>query len=107
MSINEENNNITESEIFNNMINKIDKIKNNLIKLKTYSEQIDNIKSPEYLDKLTKFSYKLNNIFNYSKDMYDQYILQLSSDLLNNRDKNKQHNLQINKKMINYRCETI
>lgn len=93
--------NINETELFDNLIVKIDLIKDKLIKMKDYSESFDNNKQISYLEKLVEFNNGLNNLDAVSKDMYEEYIIQSDPSLLSNEDKNNQKNLLINKKIQN------
>ncbi len=93
--------NISEAEIFENIITKIDKMKNKLVTLKDYSNSFDNNKELKYLEKLNEFIYELNSLYAKSKDMYDEFILQTDPSLLSEQDINKQKDLIINKKIQN------
>ncbi len=84
-------------EVYQSMMDKLDKIKETLTKINNYSEN-NNMKI-EYLDILNKFSIELNLLESLSDDMYDQYILQSKTQLLTNEDKLIQKNLEINKKI--------
>jgi hypothetical protein len=93
--------NINETELFDNLIVKVDLIKDKLIKMKNYSESFDNNKQISYLEKLVEFNNGLNNLDAVSKDIYEEYIIQSDPSLLSNEDKNNQKNLLINKKIQN------
>ncbi len=95
------NTNINETELFDNLITKVDLIKDKLVKIRNYSESFDNNKQISYLEKLVEFNNSLNNLDAISRDMYDEYILQSDSSMLSNEDKNNQKNLLINKKIQN------
>jgi hypothetical protein len=84
-------------EVYQLMMDKLDKIKNNIEKIDKYSE--NNNTKKEYLESLNKFSIELNILESLSDDMYEEYILQSKPILLNNEDKLKQRNLEINKKI--------
>ncbi len=93
--------NITEAELFENIIIKLDKMKNKLGTLKDYSNNFDNNKELKYLEKLNEFMHDLNSLYAKSKDLYDEFILQTDPNLLNEQDNNKQKDLIINKKIQN------
>jgi hypothetical protein len=93
--------NINESQLFENLITKINNIKERLDKIKNYSNTFDNNKKIEYIEKLSEFNNNLNNLEAISLDMFNEYILQTDTFLLSEEDKNEQKNLQINKKIQN------
>ena len=85
-----------QTSIYNDIISKIDKIKNNIIKIKEYTD-IQETKQKEYLEILLKFSVELNNINAMSEDLHDQFILQVDSNIIKHQDLNLQKKLLINK----------
>lgn len=89
---------ISENDIINNLINKTDTIKENLLKIKQYTEH-DNTKQIEYLEKLNLFSSLISELEAVSNDMTDLYIMQTDTGLLSQIDKDKQKQLQIQKKV--------
>ena len=104
---------IGENELFENMINKIDKIKEILINIQKYTNITDTIKQKEYIIKLSDFSNHLCKLLSLSDDLYDEYILQVDEKLLNNNDINDQKRIKINKQIndvflpIMLYCQTI
>jgi len=84
--------------IYNSIISKLDNIKNNILKIKEYTE-LNETKQIEYLEILNQFSKELNDLDCLSNDMYDMYILQLDPTMIQNQDRNMQKNLLINKKI--------
>lgn len=90
---------VSESEIYNSLINKLENIKENLNKIQNYSENIDNTKTIKYIEKLNKLSQDINNIEAISLDIVDEYILQTSYDELTNEDKIKQKHIKISKQI--------
>ncbi len=100
-NINNLNFNESETKLYENLIIKINKIKDRLDKIKLYSESFDNDKQLVYIEKLSDFNNNINNLEAISNDLYNEYILQTDSSLLNEEDRNEQKNLQINKKIQN------
>jgi len=94
---------MSENELYENIINKIDKIKNNIIKLKEYSNnsQSDTNKNIKFLEKFNYFSTELNNIKALIDDMYNEFIIESNPNELSNEDKQKRNNLIIEKKIQN------
>lgn len=91
--------NINENELFNIIISKIDKIKDNIIKIKNYTEINDNNKNIEYIEKLYNFSTYLNELYATSKDLRDLYLLQTNQSILSYHDQEKQKKLLLEKKV--------
>jgi hypothetical protein len=94
---------LSEPELYFNIINKINKIKDKVINIKLYIENSNtdinlNIK---YLEKFNSFSSDLNNLKSLIDDMYDEFILNINPSELNNLDKNKLKNLIIERKIQN------
>lgn len=85
-----------QSSIYDDIMCKIDRIKNNIVKIKEYTD-IQETKKKEYLEILLKFSTELNNIDAMSEDLHDQFILQVDSNIIKNQDLNLQKKLLINK----------
>lgn len=94
---------ITENELYETIIKKIDNIKNKIINIKEYSNnfQSDTNKNITFLQKFSAFSIELNNMKALVNDMYDEFILETNPTELNNEDKNKRNNLLIEKKIQN------
>lgn len=94
---------ITENELYETIIKKIDNIKNKIINIKEYSNnfQSDTNKNITFLQKFSTFSIELNNMKALVNDMYDEFILETNPTELNNEDKNKRNNLLIEKKIQN------
>lgn len=93
--------NLSETELYEVMLNKIEKIKDNLIKVRDYSKNFDNNKNLEYLKKLSSFSTELANLKSLSKDIFNEFILQSDPSLLSNFDQNKRNSIEIEKKVQN------
>jgi hypothetical protein len=91
--------NTSETELFNTIINKIDKIKERFIDMRDYTELNNETLHKEYIEKLSKFSSMLNELNALSKDVKNQFLIQSNPDILNEADFNKQKNLIINKKI--------
>ena len=90
---------MSETELFNTIINKIDKIKERFIDMRDYTELNNETLHQEYIEKLSKFSSMLNELNALSKDVKNQFLIQSNPDILNEADFNKQKNLIINKKI--------
>jgi hypothetical protein len=88
-----------ESDLYANLVDKIDNIKNNLNNMIRYSENYDSNKSLDFINKLKQLSDEITNLSALSDDMYNEYILGLSTDILTNVDKVKQKNIK-NEKLI-------
>jgi hypothetical protein len=101
MSENQSQINITETELFEKIISKIDKMKEKIVTLRDYTVNFDNNKELKYLEKLNSFVYDLNNLYACSKDIYDEFIIQSDPTLLSEQDLIKHKNLLINKKIQN------
>ena len=84
----------SQDSIYESLICKLDKIKDNINKIKEYSNETNNMK---YLELLLKFSSELNDIESTSDDMFDMYILQLNPVSIKNQDLNLRKKLLINK----------
>jgi hypothetical protein len=94
---------LSEPELYNNIINKIDEMKNRIIDIKSYVENSnDDINIHlKYLEKFNLFSFELNNLNSIVNDMFDEFILKMNPSELNNNDKNRLKNLMIEKKIQN------
>lgn len=94
---------LSEPELYNNIINKIDEMKNRIINIKSYVENSnDDINIHlKYLEKFNLFSFELNNLNSIVNDMFDEFILKMNPSELNNNDKNRLKNLIIEKKIQN------
>jgi hypothetical protein len=93
--------NHSESEIFNNIMEKLEEIMTTIRKIHDYSVEFDNNKTIQYLEKLKEFSLGLNNLHSISVDLYEEYIAQTETQLLSKEDANNQKNILINKKIQN------
>jgi hypothetical protein len=89
--------NIDENELYENIIQKINNIKDYFLKISDLSKTTNIDNHLEYLEKLQQFSLELNDIESKVEDVYEHYILQIPTELLTNEYKNKQKNIQINK----------
>jgi len=92
---------ITETELYNNIINKLDNVKNKITNLKNYSSNFENKRNIIFLEKFCCFSSELNNLKSLVDDMYNEFLLENDSSQLSNYDKNKRNNLIIEKKIQN------
>lgn len=94
---------MSENEFYDNIIEKIDKIKNKLIKIKDYSNsfQSETNKNIKFLEKFSCFSTELNNMKALVDDMYEEFLLESNPNELSNEDKNKRNSLVIEKKIQN------
>ena len=94
---------MTENELYESIIEKIDKIKYKISKLKEYSNNFesDTNKNIKFLEKFSSFSSELNSVKALVDDMYDEFILESNPNELSNEDKNKRKNLIIEKKIQN------
>jgi len=92
--------NLNETQIFINLQLKINNIGERLDKIKNYSQlSYDNDKYLDYVCKLSEFNNLINNLDAISSDLYNEFILQYDSNLLNEVEKNEQKNIKINKKV--------
>ena len=89
--------NIDENELYENIIQKINNIKDYFLKISDLSKTTNIDNHLEYLEKLQQFSLELNDMESKVEDVYEHYILQIPTELLTNEYKNKQKNIQINK----------
>ena len=85
-----------ETVLYENMLLKINKIKDNIENIKNYSNN-DRNKDIKYIKKLEKFSRKLNKIYSISEDLNDLNIISIDENILTNEDLEKQKSLKINK----------
>jgi len=92
---------INESEIYNNLINKITKTKENLTKIYLHTESFDSQKNIAYLEKLNELSSMINSLQSISEDLYDEFILGLPEQALSNDEKQKRELIINNKKIYN------
>ena len=90
---------ITETELYDNIIEKLDKIKNKIASLKNYSNNFENKRNINFLEKFSCFSSELNNLKALTDDMYKEFLLENDPSELSNSDKNKRNNLIIEKKI--------
>jgi hypothetical protein len=90
----------SQTSIYDSIVEKLEIIKNNILKIKDYTE-IKETLDKEYLEELLKFSTELNMILARSEDLKDQYIEHIDTSVLtnNNADLALQKNLRINKKI--------
>lgn len=89
----------TETDVFNNIITKMDKIKNQMIEIRDYTQLDNGNLQIDYLEKLSQFSIKLNELVSLAQDVKDNFIMQSDSRILTETDLNEQKNLRINKKI--------
>lgn len=84
---------MSENEFYDNIIKKIDKITNKLIKIKDYSNsfQSETNKNIKFLEKFSCFSTELNNMKALVDDMYEEFLLESNPNELSNEDKNKRN----------------
>jgi hypothetical protein len=93
--------NISEVDLMNSFISKINNIKTIFEKIKEYNllkenePKINNL----YIEKLNKISVTINDLDMDMNDIYDEFILGTDSSLLTRHDKNKQKQLIIDKKI--------
>ena len=92
---------MSESEIYDNLINKINKTKENLEKINLHTQNFDSQKNITYLEKLNELSTMINNLNSISEDLYDEYILGLPNNLLTNEERQKRELIVNNKKIYN------
>ncbi len=92
---------ITETEIFSTLINKINKTKANLEKIHAHTQNSDSEKNIAYLEKLNELSTIINNLNSISEDLYDEFILGLPANALSNEEKEKRQLVINNKKIYN------
>jgi hypothetical protein len=93
--------NLDENKLYENIIIKLDRIKETLNKIKNYSEKFDveTNKNINFLEKLSYFSTDLNNMDALVNDMYSEFVLESNPNELSHEDKNKRNNLIIEKKI--------
>lgn len=90
---------ITESEVFSNLINKIEQTKTHLNQIYTHTLTTDSVKNIQYLEKLNEISSIIHNLNAISEDLYNEYILGLPENTLSNEEKEKQIQIAHNKKI--------
>jgi hypothetical protein len=94
---------ITENELYDTIIKKLDHIKNKIIKLKDYSNSFESDtkanKNITFLEKFSSFSTELNNMKALVNDMYDEFILESNPTELSNEDSTRLNTLLIEKKI--------
>lgn len=92
---------IDEIQLYENVIIKLEEIKEKVNKIKKYSEEFDveTKKNISFLEKLSSFSTDLNNMCALVNDMYSEFILEANPNELSHEDKNKRNNLIIEKKI--------
>lgn len=91
--------NITENELYDNILNKIEKIKTKIITMKNYSE--NTIKSLKFLQTFNEFSNELGNLKIIVDDAYDEFILDIDPSELSNHEQNERKKIIIQKKIQN------
>ena len=89
---------LQQSSLYVSMLDKIENIKNNLNKIKDYTN-ISETKDTEYLTDLVKFSESINNIESLSEDLLDKYIMQTEPSILSHEELQLRKKLLINKKI--------
>jgi hypothetical protein len=92
---------MTENELYETIIEKLDKIKNKIIKLKDYSNSFESEtnKNIIFLEKFSCFSTELNNMKGLVYDMYDEFIMDSDPNELTHEDNVNRTNLLIDKKI--------
>lgn len=88
---------INETELFDLMINKINSTKTILEEIRSYTQNIDSNKKSAYLKKLLLVSTNIHTLYGETKDLFDEYIMQMQSNDLKESDRIQQKNLLINK----------
>lgn len=88
----------SQSAIYSILLDKLDNIRNNITKIKDYTE-INETDKLKYLEKLKDVSLEINNIESISEDLVNEFILHANQNILSNEDLNLQKNLLINKKI--------
>ncbi len=91
--------NISECEIIEKLIDKLNNINNNLNKIKDYAELNDTSKSVEYLEELNNFSINLNELEANSEEIVNKYIMNVDINLLSSTDKLRRKKILIDKKI--------
>lgn len=92
---------MSENNIYNNLINKIINIKEKLSNIKIYTE-VNNINNNiEYIENFHKVSKMVHELESCTCDLFDVYILNSPTTILSHEDINKQKDLIINKKIYN------
>lgn len=94
------NANITEAELYENIINKIEKIKTKIIKIKNYSNEHTE-KSLKFLEIFNEFSNELGKLKILVDDTYDEFILGIDPTELSNNDQNERKKIIVEKKIQN------
>jgi hypothetical protein len=92
---------MTESQLYNNIIEKLDKIKYKINDLKNYSNNFETKKNINFLEKFNDFSLELNNLKSSVDDMYKECLFETDPDQLSAHDRNERNNLLIEKKIQN------
>jgi hypothetical protein len=91
--------NISETQIIEGLIDKLNIVSNNLNKIKDYTNITDNIKSNEYLEELNKFCLLIDDLEASSGDIVNKYIMNVDTNLLSFEDKLKKKRMLIDKKI--------
>lgn len=84
-------------EIIDILLEKIDKIKNNITKIKEYNKNNKN-NNIKYIEKLNNISSDINYLYNNTEDLFDLFIENIDEDKLENIDKYKKIENMIYKK---------
>jgi hypothetical protein len=84
-------------EIIDILLEKIDKIKNNITKIKEYNKNNKN-NNIKYIEKLNNISSDINYLYNNTEDLFDLFIENVDEDKLENIDKYKKIENMIYKK---------
>lgn len=90
---------IQEKEIYDKLIKRLDKIKNNIEEIKDISSQYDNGKSNNYIKKLNKLSYKMNNLKLLSEKIKHLYLTNTPNEYLNLKQQKEIKDYLISKKI--------
>lgn len=92
---------LSESELYDNIINKINEITDKIKQIKSYvdNSNLEINMTSKYLEKFNSFSSELNYLKSTVDDMYDEFILKIEPSELKNVDKNRIKSLLIEKKV--------
>lgn len=91
--------NVSETELYNRLLEKLDRIKKNIESIRDYSEKKSIVNKNNYLKKLNVTSAHINTMYAYSSDMYDEFILNVDPEIINREELEERRNIIINKKI--------
>ena len=87
-------------QVYDNILLKITKIKNNIEKIKEYNlNNNNNNNNIEYIEKLNNISSDINTLYANSEDLIDLYLNNLPIDELSKEDQNRVNENKIIKKV--------